>query len=78
MPRRKNDDREHIEDDVMITERDFARLIGYSLESVRKMRARGYVDRNCTIKMPPYYRMVRGVRYKRSEANVWHEQFRRG
>lgn len=61
---------------VWISEAEFADQIGYSIESLRKMRARGYVEQACKTKMPPYYKFGRGIRYKTSDIYNWMEQFR--
>lgn len=75
MPKKKNDKTVFM-GDYMISEKEFARSINHSHETVRKMRSRGYVDKNCKTKMPPYYRIGRSVQYKSSDVNEWIEQFR--
>ena len=75
MPKTKNNKTVSTED-YMISEKEIARSINHSHESVRKMRSRGYVDKNCKTKMPPYYRIGRRVQYRSSDVNEWLEQFR--
>lgn len=66
-------------DEIFLTEAQLAEMLGYSQESIRKMRARGYVDAACTIPMLKHYRITpRAIRYKFSDYRAWAEQFRSG
>lgn len=76
MTRKERNKKEN--NDGWMTEAETAAFIGYSVESLRKMRARGYIDKACTRKALPHYRIGRIVLYKKTDILNFMECFRVG